>query len=204
MATIKDNQHDRKTAAGKPAVLVRGSIAVAALAVALALPYSPAPQAATPYISAVGLAAGGYIRLTIGPVRCSPARLRATIGRQTGGAGSVFTTVVLRNVGVQSCALRGYPGVSLLDGQHRQIGRAASWDPGTIRLVTLLPGGAASTLVHTLNPGVGTTACVPQSTALRIYPPGGRVALFVPVRLSECLGTLGVLPVVAGINGIAP
>jgi hypothetical protein len=169
----------------------------------LALLGAQAAWVATQNTPAPSLAAVGRLVQAATVLPCSPARLRASLGQRTAGAGSIFTTVVLRNVGKESCALLGYPGVSLVDSKRRQIGRAASWDPRTVNLVTLLPGGAASTLVHTLNPGVDTTNCLPASAALRIYPPGGRTALYVPAHLADCLGTLGVLPVVAGTSGTA-
>lgn len=132
---------------------------------------------------------------------CETAGLRVSLGQQNGGAGSIFTAIVFRNMSTQTCTLAGYAGVSLVDRLHRQIGRAAQWDSGLIQRITLRPGGAASTTVHTLNPGVGTTNCLSPSTALRIFPPDNRNAVFVPVRLSECLGVLGVKPLVAGTNG---
>ena len=179
----------------------RWRTACTGLALALTLLGVQAPRVAAQHTSAPQLAAVGRLTQAATPLPCSPAQLRASLGQQTAGVGSIFTTVVLRNAGTQSCTLLGYPGVSLVDSQQRQIGRAASWDPRVVSLVTLLPGGAASTLVHTLNPGVGTTDCLPPSAALRIYPPGGLTALYVPVHLSECLGTLGVLPLVAGTSG---
>ncbi len=181
----------------------RCSTAFTGLALALALLGAQATRAAAQHTPAPRLAAVGRLTQAATPLPCSPTQLRASLGQQTAGAGSIFTTVVLRNAGTQSCTLLGYPGVSLVDSRRRQIGRAASWDPRVVSLVTLLPGGAASTLVHTLNPGVGTTRCSPPSAALRIYPPGGLTALYVPAHLSECLGTLGVLPVVAGTGGTA-
>ncbi len=136
------------------------------------------------------------------PSQCQTAQLRGSIGGQNAGAGSIFTTLVLRNVGTHACSLRGYPGVSLVDRQHHQIGQPAHWDPRTVSLVVLQPGGAASTTIRSLNPGVGTNDCLPPSAALRIYPPSQRAYLLVPAHLSECLGTLNVLPLVPGTNGL--
>ncbi len=133
--------------------------------------------------------------------RCQTSQLRGFIAGQNGGAGSVYTTLALRNASGAACSITGYPGVSLVDSAGRQIGRPARWDSRPVRRVVLLPGGAASTTIRSLNPGVGTTDCLPPSAALRIFPPGERVPLFVPARLSECLGTLSVLPFVAGTAG---
>jgi hypothetical protein len=133
---------------------------------------------------------------------CSTGVLRATLGEQTGGAGSVFTTLVFRNTGRGSCAMQGHPGVSLVDSAGRPIGRPATWVVGPTPLIVLRPGGTASTMIRTLNPGVGTTKCLPPSAALRVYPPSQRTSLLVPARLSECLGELEVRPLVAGSAGI--
>ena len=134
--------------------------------------------------------------------QCHTAQLSGFIGGQNAGAGNIYTALVLRNVGRAACTLMGYPGVSLVDRLGRQIGRSARWDAGVVRMVVLRPGGAASTTVHTLNPGVGTTDCLPPSTALRVYPPNERTWLLVPVRLSDCLGAVGVKPFVSGVNGL--
>jgi hypothetical protein len=134
--------------------------------------------------------------------RCHTAALRASIGGQNAGAGSIFTTIVLRNVSRVTCTTAGYAGVSLVDSRHGQIGQPARWDPGVVHVITLRPGAAASTTVRSLNPGVGTTNCLPPSAALRIYPPNERTSLLVAARLSECLGTLDVKPLVFGTAGL--
>ena len=133
---------------------------------------------------------------------CRTAQLRASLGGQNSGAGSIFTTIVLRNTSRQSCSVMGYPGVSLVDGARRQIGRSASWDARVVRWFTLHPGEAVSTTVRSHNPGTGTTDCLPPSAAVRMYPPNAGTALLVPARLSERLGTLGVTPLVPGTNGL--
>jgi len=139
---------------------------------------------------------------TVSRLWCGPGVLRAEIGGQQGGVGNVYTTLVLRNVGRVSCLTRGYPGVSLVDARGRQLGRSASRTAGFTPLITLRPGGVASTVVHTLNPGVGTTNCLPPSSFVRVYPPDAYTALLAPARLSECIGVLAVRPLVAGTSGM--
>jgi len=162
-----------------------------ALASALVAPASPTQ------------AANGHSHSELAAVipRCLTFQLHAFIAGQNAGAGNIFTTVALRNSSGAACSITGYPGISLIDSRYRQIGRAARWDPRPVRRVLLLPGGAASTMIRSLNPGVGTTDCLPPSAALRIFPPDERVPLFVPARLSECLGSLSILPFVAGTAG---
>ena len=136
-----------------------------------------------------------------GVPECSTHVLRATIGGQNAGVGNIYTTLVLRNVGHVACLVQGYPGISLVDRHGRRIGRAARRIAAPTKPIRLKPGGTASTVIHTLNPGVGTSNCLAPSAALRVYPPDQRASLLVPVRLSECLGVLDVRPLVAGSAG---
>ncbi len=133
---------------------------------------------------------------------CGTGVLRAEIVGGDAGAGNIYTTLALRNVGRVSCVTRGYPGVSLADARGRQIGRSATRTTGFRPLIVLRPGAAASTIVHTLNPGVGTTNCLPASSFLRVYPPDSYTSLLVRARVSECLGLLDVRPLVAGTSGM--
>jgi hypothetical protein len=133
---------------------------------------------------------------------CATSVLHVTIGDTEGGAGSIFTTLVLRNVGHTACFVQGYPGVSLVDRTGRQIGRPATRTSAPAKRIVLRPGRVASTVVHTLNPGVRTTKCLAPSASLRVYPPDQRASLLVKARLSECLGVLEVRPLVAGTAGM--
>ncbi len=151
--------------------------------------------------AATGAGSLGEARAAAVP-ECTTSVLHATIGDTEGGAGSVFTTLVLRNVGHAACFVQGYPGISLVDSKGRQIGKAATRTPAVAKRIVLRPGQAASTVIRTLNPGVGTTQCLAPSAALRVYPPDQRKSLLVKAHLSECLGRLEVRPLVAGTAGM--
>jgi len=161
------------------------------------------------------LAAGcvliGMVAIGSGPLRqavatgvpeSSTGALHASSGGQNAGAGSIYTTLLLRNAGHTSSLVQGYPGISLVDRRGRQIGRPAHRVAAPARPIILKPGRTASTVIHSLNPGVGTTKCLGPSYALRVYPPDQRASLLVPARLSECLGVLEVRPLVAGSAGM--
>jgi hypothetical protein len=137
-----------------------------------------------------------------GVQECPTGVLRASIGGQNAGVGNIYTTLVLRNAGRAACLVQGYPGVSLVDRRGRQIGRAATRVAAQAKPIVLQPGRTASTVIHTLNPGVGTTNCLAPSAALRVYPPDQRASLLVRTRLSECLGVLQVRPLAAGSAGM--
>jgi len=180
--------------------IVAAGVALAASAAGVALAASAAGVALAASAAGVALhtiSATAAARLPW----CGVGVLRAAIVGGDAGAGNIYTTLALRNVGRVSCALRGYPGVSLVDGRGYQIGRSAKRFAVAAPLIVLRPGGAASTVIHTLNPGVGTTRCLRPSTALRVYPPDSYASLLVRARLSECLGVLEVRPLVAGLAG---
>lgn len=154
-------------------------------------------------LETAAMGAGATNRVAAAAVpECGTSVLRATIGGQSAGVGNLYTTLVLLNAGPGSCYVQGYPGISLVDRRGRQIGRAATRVKAIARPIVLRSGQTASTVIHTLNPGVGTTNCLGRSTALRVYPPDQRGSLLVRAHLSECLGVLEVRPLIAGSSGM--
>ena len=132
---------------------------------------------------------------------CAAADLTAALGGQDAGAGSVFRYVVLTNTGSAACHLTGYPGLSLLDADGRQIGRPADRDPRDYQPVVLEPGGSASDTLRTAN-RMGT--CQPASAALRIYPPGSTESLDFPGEVTVCGDLFTITPLTAGRTGNPP
>ena len=113
--------------------------------------------------------------------------MKASLGDTQGGAGQRYTVLVLTNTGSSSCELRGFPGVSLLDGTGKQLGQPAAREGTEGSLVTLAPGGAASTTLQTSAEGMGA-ACEPTSTQLRVFPPDNTVALTFSAAYVACGG----------------
>ena len=148
---------------------------------------SAAPATST---SAAGVASGQ---------RCRSAELAAELGPPGYGAGQVYVPLLLRNVGGRTCQLKGYPGVSLLDGAGNQLGEPAGREPQTPALVTLGPGEVASALLHTTNGPIGGP-CQAASTRVKVYPPNEVDALVVAGRFTAC-GGFTVRPVVVGPTG---
>src|SRR5690349_548150 len=83
----------------------------------------------------VGL--GPTLRAATALPECSTKNLRASVGGQDAGAGNIYTTLVLRNVGHGACVTRGYPGVSLVDSKGHQIGKAAVRVAAPTKLIVL-------------------------------------------------------------------
>jgi hypothetical protein len=96
----------------------------------------------------------------------------------------------------------GYPGVSLVDASGAMIGSAATRESGfPVKAVSLAPGAAASTAIHTVNQGIAPGGCWPASTKVRVFPPNELDALEVAGAVTVCGNTFSITPLVAGTAG---
>jgi Protein of unknown function (DUF4232) len=138
--------------------------------------------------SATSSSSSGTTTVSSGVPACTSAQLQASLG---GGAGAGMsqnhTGLQLRNTGSSACTLYGFPGVSWVRGASGlQTGAAAvrQADPnGTEKTVTLAPGALASAPLDIVDAAViPPPECKPVPVrGLRIYPPGQRAALFLPL-----------------------
>ena len=152
-----------------------------------------------PYSSPATPAGSGTGVVTI----CATTQLTAALGGSDAGAGNLYRYLVLTNHGTAPCVLAGFPGLSLLDAQGRQLGAAATFDHSIgYTQVTLAPGASASDTIHTLN--AGATSCSGTSSSLRIYPPGDKAALVIPGQVMLCGDQLSVSPFTTGSGGNPP
>ncbi len=142
----------------------------------------------------------GTTSTTAAGAACRTDELTASLGASDAGAGQLYAPLVLRNSGSRSCTVRGFPGVSLLDGSGNQLGDPASREGPEGGEVNLAPGAAASATLHTTNAGIGGGACTPESAQLKVYPPDQTAALVVPARFTACDG-FTVTTLVAGESG---
>lgn len=137
------------------------------------------PAATTPAAPATTPAAPA------GPSSCATRALHVKLGASQGTAGSVYTTIVFKNVSNATCTLYGYPGVSLTTGSPvTVIGKAAKENPATPRrLVTLQPQTRASALLRIVDAqNYPASECNPKnSTYLQVYPPNQTA----PVRIKH-------------------
>jgi hypothetical protein len=124
---------------------------------------------------------------------CPSSSLGVALGHGEGAAGTEYRAIIFTNRGNVSCTLRGYPGVSSVGGDDgHQIGRPASRQPaGTIKTITLVPGGVASASygqAEALN--YPKAKCRPVSSrGLRVYPPNLTLARFLPWTHLACSST---------------
>jgi hypothetical protein len=136
-----------------------------------------------------------------GTPMCAAGQLRVALGGGDAGAGQLYRYLVLTNTGSTACHVDGYPGVSLLDADGKQIGKPADRDPRAYSPVVLHPGESASDTIHTAN-GMGT--CQPASARIRVYPPGSRQSLTAAGSITVCAGTFTITPLAAGATGNPP
>lgn len=127
-----------------------------------------------------------------------------------GAAGTIFYPLEFTNLSSHTCSLSGFPGVSAVDRNGRQLGSPAGW-AGTPHTVILAPGATAHAVLAYHDAVVGAApGCHPVNTAfeLRVYPPDQRTAAHAFFGLTVCSHTgpvyLNVGPILAGpgtING---
>ncbi|NGN70508.1 DUF4232 domain-containing protein, partial [Streptomyces sp. A7024] len=133
-----------------------------------------------------------------GTPTCKTSQLSAAIGGQEAGAGHVYRHLVLTNKGSSACALKGFPGVSLLDSAGKQIGPAATRESKSYGTVTIEPGGTASNTLHTLN---RHGKCLPASAQVRVYPPANKASIEIPGEITICGNVFSISPLAAGAGG---
>ncbi|MCL7378496.1 DUF4232 domain-containing protein [Streptomyces sp. 35G-GA-8] len=109
--------------------------------------------------------------------RCTADQLGLSLSAPDVGAGNIRYDLRLVNKGAGPCALRGFPGVSLLAGDGAIIGKPATREGEQLPAVTLAPGGTADVTLHTLNRGIKGSSCWAAPSLLRIYPPGSKDAM---------------------------
>jgi hypothetical protein len=149
-----------------------------------------------------GLTAGGAAwgvtsaaaQASAGVRTCSASDLYLSMGRKEGAAGSLYWSIRFTNTGTSTCALRGYPGVSVLDTAHRQIGPAATRTGESSSTVTLAPAHSTVAVIRTANGPIGGP-CLRTGTYLRIYPPASHTAVLVPAHWTICSGIFQTGPV---------
>jgi len=132
---------------------------------------------------------------------CTADQLTPSLGGSDAGAGNLYRYLVVTNHSATACHLTGYPGLSVLDANGRQIGRPATREPSSYQPVVLQPGASASDTIHTANQ-MGT--CLPESAKLRIYPPGSRASLVFAGQITICNDEFAITPFAPGTTGNPP
>ncbi|MGW0826610.1 DUF4232 domain-containing protein [Streptomyces sp. NPDC002845] len=153
-----------------------------------AAPSTTGPVPGTPTASATGGDATPSPSHSALPLRCTRDHLDLSLGRVSPGAGNRYAPLVFTNTGPDSCSLRGYPGVTLLDSSGDRIGEPAEPQGPEAPAVTLRPGGSAYAGLHTVAEGVTDKPCRRPADKVQAYPPGSTWALRAPARSFQVCG----------------
>jgi Domain of unknown function (DUF4232) len=128
--------------------------------------------------------------LAAGTPRCSASGLVVWLDTQgNGAAGSVYYQLQFTNLSGRTCTLSGYPGISAVNLQGRQVGRAGSRESGAkARTVTLSNGATAAATLRIVEARNFPSSACKQTTAagLRVYPPNQTMAKTVPFPFEAC------------------
>jgi hypothetical protein len=119
------------------------------------------------------------------PGRCAASALRGSVQASEGAAGTIYTTIGLRNLSAETCTVKGIPQVRLL-GDEGQPVTAPSVPGGPAgSVVVLRPGQAARFTFSRPN------ACdaLVAGSQLRVTLPGGYGSLTVPLGAVTAFGT---------------
>jgi hypothetical protein len=124
---------------------------------------------------------------------CAAQALDVWLNTQGGAAaGTTYYKLEFTNLSARACTLHGYPGVSAIAANGRQLGSPAGRNPAhPSRTVTLAPGASAFAVLqisdaHNFQPA----ACRRVTAAgLRVYAPGTTGAKTVPFPFLTCAKT---------------
>jgi hypothetical protein len=143
-----------------------------------------------------------------GTAACAATQLAGGLTGGNGAAGTIETTVVLRNTSASTCRMSGYPTLQMVDGSGGALptisvdGGHYSFTSQVPASVTLAAGQAGSFNIGYSDVPTGTETSCPTSAALQITPPAANGHVTVSASLSPCGGgTLVVSPILTGSTG---
>jgi hypothetical protein len=117
--------------------------------------------------------------------RCDASALQGSVQGSEGAAGTIWTTIRLRNASGRTCTVKGIPEVRLLDAQGQHATPPSRPDGPGGSLVRLRPGQAASFAYATPNVCDRTAA----GSRIRVTLPAGQGSLVVPLGVEARYGT---------------
>jgi Protein of unknown function (DUF4232) len=172
------------------AVTFAAAVAVAGCARSTAGGPSAAPRPAEPTPPLV--TAPGTPPSTAGPSggppatgRCDASSLRGTVQGTEGAAGTIWTTIRLRNASGGTCTVKGVPEVRLLDGTGQPVTAPSRPDGPGGSLVRVRLGQAAQFAYAFPNVCDNTVA----GSRIRVTLPAGQGSLVVPLGAATRYGT---------------
>jgi hypothetical protein len=187
---------------------VLAALALAATAALVTACGSSAPSAAAPAVTVTSTAPAGAPTSPAAGASTAPAAsassagtppgcltryLHGAIEDSNGGAGSIYSEIVFKNLDNVSCTMYGYPGVATSKGLPiKLVGATAAEDSSSSRqLVTLPPHGYAHAQLRVTEAANYPAGKCHQVTVhwLQVIPPNQVAGLYVPYKTQTCLDT---------------
>ncbi len=147
-------------------------------------------------------AASSTTSTAAGLARCATTGLVGSVVGSSGAAGTIETTIALKNTTPAPCSLGGFPGLQLLSSSGSSLpttvvrtgNYAFTAMPATT--VTIAPGQSAYVNIGYSDVPVGNETTCPTSASVQVTPPNALDHLVLSASLAPCGGgTLVVSPV---------
>jgi hypothetical protein len=139
---------------------------------------------------------------TAGTAGCATANLTASIYGSNGAAGTIETTIALKNNLSTNCTLGGYPGLGMTGSNGASLTTTVvrkgnySFTAMAPTTVTLAPGQSAYFNMGYSDVPTGSATSCPAAANLVITPPNSYTSMTIPAQLTPCNnGTITVSPV---------
>ena len=137
-----------------------------------------------------------------GTTQCTTTNLAASIYGSSGAAGTIETTVALKNTSASNCTLAGYPGLGMTGSNGASLTttvvRKGSYNFTAMAPTTVIISSGQSVYFNMGYSDVPTgsaTSC-PAAANLVITPPNAYTSVTIPAQLAPCgNGTIVVSPV---------
>jgi len=133
---------------------------------------------------------------------CTSANLTASVYGSSGAAGTIETTIALKNNLSTSCTFGGYPGLGMTGSNGASLTTTVvrkgnySFTAMAPTTVTLTPGQSAYFNMGYSDVPTGSATSCPAAANLVITPPNSYTSLTIPAQLTPCNnGTITVSPV---------
>jgi Protein of unknown function (DUF4232) len=147
-------------------------------------------------------AAGGTTTTTSGTGGCATANLTAAVYGSSGAAGTIETTVSLKNNLSTGCTLSGYPGLGMTGSNGASLTTTVvrkgnyGFTAMAPTAVTLAGGQQAFFNMGYSDVPTGSATSCPTAANLVITPPNSYTSMTIPAQLAPCNnGTITVSPV---------
>ena len=119
--------------------------------------------------------------------RCTAPDLAGHVVQKGGAAGTIYATIVLRNVSGTTCRVFGFPGLGLQSASHHPLAGYAVFDRSVApHAVVLRPGASARAAMHYGDMPVGGETRCPTARWLLVTPPDTRTSLRIRTTLAPC------------------